>query len=97
MDENTALLRVPSQDITITLVGRFNPVSGLIVMLEAMCFKYPKDHNQTLWFPSLTLNKSGKSVSCATWLDDDKPWAKLILETIQINPDLQEHIFARGL
>jgi hypothetical protein len=97
MDENTALLRVSPQEITVTLVVRFNPVTGLIVMLEPMRFKYPKDRNETLWFPSLTVNESGKSVSCATWLDDGKSWAKLILETIQINPDLQEHIYARGL
>jgi len=65
-------------------------------MLEAMRYKTPKDLTKTLWIPSLKFDDKGKSVSYATWLDDGKPWAKLILETIQINPDLREYMRARG-
>lgn len=96
VDEDTALLRVPFQDTGETFIVRFDPKTGLIVMLEAMRYKNPKDRNKTLWLPSLAFDKAGKSVSCATWLDDGKPWAKLTLEITQINQDVQDYIYARG-
>jgi hypothetical protein len=96
LDDNTALLRVPYEKMTETFIVRFDSQNGMINMLEAMRYKTPKDLTKTLWIPSLKFDDKGKSVSYATWLDDGKPWAKLILETIQINPDLREYMRARG-
>lgn len=96
VDDNTALLRVPYEELTETFIVRFNSRNGMIDMLEAMRYKTPKDITKTLWIPSLAFDNKGKSVSYATWLDDGKPWAKLTLETIQFNQELQEYIFARG-
>lgn len=95
LDDITALLCVPYEESTESFIVRFDPQNGMIVMLEAMRYKTPKDLTKTLWIPSLTLDSKGNNVSYATWLDDGKPWAKLTLETIQINPDLKEYIFAR--
>ena len=96
LDDNTALLRVPFEKTSETFIVRFDPQNGMVNILEAMRYKTPKDITKTLWIPSLKYDDKGNSVSYATWLDDGKPWAKLTLETIQINPDLLEYVFARG-
>jgi hypothetical protein len=45
---------------------------------------------------SIAQDKAGTNVSYATWLDDNKPWVALVIETITFNANASESIHARG-
>jgi len=93
VDENSALLFVPFEDVQETFVVRFNPQTGLVDLMEAMRFQAPNDKEKVLW---ITSSSKDGSVDYATWLDAGKPWAALSLEEIVFNADVSEYIRARG-
>ena len=102
VDDHTALLFVPFEEVEENFVARFNPETGLLDSLEAMRFR--DAGAQAKKIPWLTRNMEGKNIEgtklsatgSATWLDQGKPWAVFTLEQVQYNVDISEYIRARG-
>lgn len=93
LDEATALLHVPFEDIMETFLVRFDPTSGLMDGMEVMRFKTKDDTSKTLWITSIS--RDGKT-SFATWSDDGKPWAEFRVEELIFNAEVEDYIRARG-
>ncbi len=100
VDDQTALLQVPFENHSETFVVRFDPVSGMIAMMEAMRYREPgAGKAKILW---ITRNEPGRALpgtkldatGSATWLDQGKPWAYFEAEEIVTNADLSD-IFIR--
>jgi hypothetical protein len=100
VNDETALLVVPFGDHPgETFVARFDPVTGNLVMLEAMRFKDSKSASKTLW-----QNVSGDWSSvgdyaiprtgAVTWFDMGKPWAVFTVEDIALNVDVADYLRA---
>jgi hypothetical protein len=96
VDADTAVLFVPYEDQEENFVVRFNPTTGLIDRMEAMRFKAKGDTQKVLWITNEVVREGKPSVSYATWLDDGKPWAEMVLEEIQFNLDVHDYIRRRG-
>ncbi len=96
VDHHTAILFVPYENGEENFVVRFNPQTGLVDRMEAMRFKAKGDPDKVLWITNEVVTPGKPTVSYATWLDDGKPWAALVLEKIQFNLDVSEYICRRG-
>jgi hypothetical protein len=102
VDDRTALLYVPFEEGKESFVVRFNPETGLIDLMEAMRYREPGEgKSKILW---ITRNLAGPTIAgtvlpaigSATWLDQGRPWATMILESIAYNADVGDYIRARG-
>ncbi len=95
VDEQTALLVVPSGDQFERFVARFDPATGRLDMLEVMRYKDSKSTTKTLW-----LNETRNwatvggyqipTTGAVTWFDQGRPWAVFTVEDIVFNVDVQE-------
>lgn len=77
IDENTALLVVPSGNSQDHLIVRFNPVDHSVQYIEAM--KYKSAGNKVLWIN-------------AVWMDDGKTWITMRIEETLLNVDVYDYI-----
>ena len=102
VDDHTALLYVPFEEVQESFVVRFNPETGLIDLMEAMRYRdRGAGKSKILW---ITRNVAGPTMpgtklsatGTATWLDQGRPWATMTLETIALNADVSAYIRARG-
>jgi len=93
VDEDTALLRVPYGETVETFVVRFDPPTGRISMMETMRYRRPGDEVKILW---ITDTSADGRVAYATWLDEGRPWAELVLEKMIVQADVSEYIRRRG-
>jgi hypothetical protein len=101
VDAETAILVVPFRETHERFVVRFDPVTGLINMLEAMRYKDADNEGKTLW-----LNESlewfqldGETtlkLGALTWWDEGQPWAVFEVEEIAFNADVAEYVRAKG-
>lgn len=101
VDAETALLIVPFEDGEQQFVVRFDPVTGLIQMTEAMRYKDEKATAKILWLSDarqwgdlngqLTLK-----VGALTWMDDGSPWAIFTVEDVQLNAEVRDYLTAKG-
>jgi hypothetical protein len=102
IDDNTALMFVPSGDEEENFVMRFNPDTGLLDSMEAMRYRDSGPNaKKVLW---ITRSIDGKkiqgtkldAVGSATWLDQGIPWAVFTLEEVKYNVDVTEYILQKG-
>ncbi|MBM2851066.1 MAG: hypothetical protein HW418_4008 [Anaerolineales bacterium] len=101
IDEVTALLVVPFNEMDERFVVRFDPETGLVRFFEAMRYKDPTSQTKSLWLnESLewgTLNgNTTLTVGAVTWFDQGMPWAVFTVEDVVYNIDVQEYIRAKG-
>jgi hypothetical protein len=101
VDGETALLHVPHGEVEQTFVARFDPITGLLVALEAMRFKEATDEQKILWI-NQTLGWGAfdgiqvPNPSTVTWLDEGTPWSTWIHDDVVYNVDVTEYIRSRG-
>lgn len=101
VDDYTALLTVPFEAGTETLVVRFDPETGLATTSEVMRYRSNTDTRKILWITNaeeygtidgVTMNVLGT----ATWFDQKYAWAAFHTEEMLVNTDLSEYIGGRG-
>lgn len=101
VDDNTALLKVPFDDVQETYVVRFDPATGLVSYFESMRYQGPESPAKILW-----LNESQgwselngaqmMTQAAAVWLNEYTPWAYFNLEEVVYNADVEEYIWQKG-
>lgn len=77
VDDDTALLVVPSGTSQDHLLVRFNPVDHSVEYIEAM--KYKSADHKVLWINAI-------------WMDDGKRWITLDIEETLFNVDVHDYI-----
>jgi hypothetical protein len=82
VDDEMALLVVPTQERQEHLVVRFDPASGKAKYVEAMKYKHPTDTEKSLWIN-------------AVWFGD-RPWATFDVEEVALNADVDTSLNRRG-
>jgi hypothetical protein len=82
VDDETALLEVPTQEGREHLVVRFDPTDGKAEYVEAMKYKHPTDRSKSLWVN-------------AVWFGD-KPWATFDIEDVVLNAEVDTSLDKRG-
>lgn len=101
VDDETALLVVPFGQGEQRFVARFDPVTGLLHLLEAMRYKGTDSASKTLWLNEIhdwgtVGGQTTVVVGTATWLDEGRPWAVFTVEDIRTNVDVDDYIRASG-
>lgn len=101
VDDNTAILVVPFEGATESIVVRFDPQTGLATTMEVMRYRSTTDEKKTLWIPTsdeyATIDGVTMSVTgSATWFDQGTAWASFHTEDVLFNADFGEYIRARG-
>jgi hypothetical protein len=101
VDGETAVLVVPHFEAEQTLVARFDPVSGLLLALEAMRYKDATDVQKVLWINQILDWEAFHGVqvpnpSTVTWLDEGTPWSTWMHDDVVYNVDVAEYIRAEG-
>ena len=101
VDADTAILKVPFEDATESIVVRFDPATGLATTMEVMRYRSTTDDKKVLWIPSsdeyatvdgVTMTVAGS----ATWFDQKYAWASFYTKDALFNPDFGDYISARG-
>jgi hypothetical protein len=101
VDDETALLLVPLAEKEQTFVARFDPVSGMLLALEAMRYKEADDQQKVLWINQVRGWQEFDGIqvpnpSTATWLDQGTPWSTWIHDDVVYNVDVTDYVRARG-
>jgi hypothetical protein len=102
VDENTALLYVPFEDMEENFVMRFNSETGLLDSMEAMRYRDSGPQaKKILWItrniPSNKIEGTQlDTVGTATWLDQGIPWATFTVEEVNYNVDVSKYIRQKG-
>ena len=101
VDDNTAILNVPFEDATESIVVRFDPATGLATTMEVMRYRSTTDDKKTLWIPSsdeyATIDGVTMSVKgSATWFDQKYAWATFRTEDVVFNADFGDYSRGRG-
>ena len=101
LDDDTALLVVPSGEGQDHFVVRFNPASGLIDWFESMRYQSSTSPAKVLWLNhNMGQGQQGGSpvgaTGAAIWMDDGKPWAVFTVEDVVFNADVSEYVRAMG-
>ena len=94
VDAHTAMLVVPYGDDVERFVARFDPETGMLVLLEAMRYKDP-DGEKILW---LTVAEDWAEVSGhpviansnLVWFDEGRPWAHFVVDDVLYNVDISD-------
>lgn len=101
IDDTTARLVVPFDDVEDSLTVRFDPETGLIRTMESMRYKEATDAAKTpAVFEALDWGTFHgvkiPSLASVTWQDEGTPWLIVEVEEIVYNVDVEEYIRARG-
>lgn len=101
IDDETAVLVVPFGEEEQRFIARFDPESGMLVMMESMRYKGVESESKTLWINEalqwgLVDGNTTPLESAATWYDEGTPWAVFSLEELRYNVDVDEYIRAKG-
>jgi hypothetical protein len=101
IDEETAVLVVPFGEEEQRFIARFDPESGMLVMMESMRYKGVESEPKALWINEalqwgLVDGNTTPLESAATWYDEGTPWAVFQLEELRYNVDVDEYIRAKG-
>jgi len=102
VDDNMAILTVPSAEGGERFVVRFDPDTGLITWFESMRYHSSTSQSKVLWLNHTVEwgKQDGKPFAvkgAAIWMDDGKPWAVFTVEDVVYNVDVHEYIRAKGL
>lgn len=100
LDDDTALLVVPFGETLERFVVRFDPVTGLVRLLEGMRYKTTTSQTKILWLNEAlewrSLDGYQLTTAAIMWLDEGTPWAVFTPEEVVYNVDIQEYIRAKG-
>lgn len=97
IDDTTARLIVPFSKNEDTLIATFDKQTGLLHKLEALRWREATDeikipwHNEPLGWRSFH-GVMIPSPAATTWLDERTPWAVWIVEEVEYNVDVSEHL-----
>jgi hypothetical protein len=101
VDEDTTLLVIPFGETLERFVVRFDPLTGLVRLLEGMRYKSTTDQKKVLWLTETLewnlVNGHKLATAAIIWLDEGKPWAVFTPEEVVYNADIQEYIRAKGI
>ena len=104
VDDLTAWLVVPFGSTEERFLVRFDADTKLIRFMEVMRYKGTgANAPKILWItenlPEPTVDAAGvrlPAIGTATWLDDGKPWARFVTESITYNVNVGEQLEARA-
>jgi hypothetical protein len=101
VDAETAILVVPFGEEEQRFVARFNPMTGMLHLLESMRFKGTDSEHKTLWINEslqwgVVDGNMTTEVGSATWFDEGTPWAVFTVEDVRTNVDVDGYIRAKG-
>ncbi len=95
VNSETALLTVPFGSEKQTFIVRFDPKTGLISQMESMRYKGEESERKVLWINQVEEYQELEGAylpakADLTWLDEGTPWAKLSVEEVVYNLDLED-------
>ncbi|MBN2676989.1 MAG: hypothetical protein JXR32_02870 [Anaerolineaceae bacterium] len=100
VDDDTAVLVVPFGEAQERFIVRFDPVTGLVNLIEGMRYKGATDEIKTLWLNQALgwREVSGRKLADAAiiWLDEGTPWAYFSPDEVVYNVDVRKYIHMRG-
>ncbi len=101
LDDQTAILKVPFDEVEESFVFRFDPNSGMLRFIEAMRYRDANDEKKTLWInEALEWEVIDETpvmvVGAVSWFDQGRPWALFSVEEIVYNVDVEEYIRIKG-
>lgn len=101
IDEETAILVIPFDEGEQRFIVRFDPQTGLLLLMEAMRYRDAEGGSKTLWLSEArtwnTVNEALiPSIGAAIWLYEGTPWAIFTVEEITYNLDVTEYIHSTG-
>lgn len=101
VDDESAILIVPYGDEEQRFFVRFDPETGLLLLLETMRYRDAEGGRKILWLSEArewqTINKTlVPSTGAAIWLDEGTPWAIFNVEEIVYNVDVDDYIRSNG-
>lgn len=101
VDDETAVLFVPFGNEEQRFLVRFDPDTGLLLLMETMRYRDAEGGNKILWLSEVrewqTINETlVPSTGAAIWLDEGTPWAIFTVDDIVYNVDVDEYIRATG-
>jgi len=102
VDQYSALLYVPYEDVEENFLIRFNPETALIDTMETMRYRGTLEGQPKIpWilrneFKQPTSKSKVSSVGSAMWLDQGSPWAYFAVEELIYNTDVSTNILERG-
>ena len=101
VDDVSAMMHIPYEDETESILLRFDPETGLLTYLESMRFAGDKDQQKSLWVNEAQGWKEvdGYLVpepAAVTWYQDGKPWAIFKTDELILNAEIGEYIDAVG-
>ena len=101
VDDETAILAVPFENEEQRYIDHFDPVTGLLLLLETMRYRDAEGGKKILWLSEVrewkTINKTlVPSTGASIWLDEGAPWAIFNVEDIIYNVDVDNYIHSTG-
>ena len=101
VDDETAILVAPFGDLEQRFIVRFDPDTGLLLLMETMRYRDAEDGNKILWLSEVrewqTINETlVPSTGAAIWLDEGTPWAIFNVEEIIYNMEVEDYIRSTG-
>jgi len=101
VDDESAILIVPYGDEEQRFFVRFDPETGLLLLMETMRYRDAEGGRKILWLSEArawqTINKTlVPSTGAAIWLDEGTPWAIFNVEEIVYNVDVDDYIRSNG-
>jgi hypothetical protein len=101
IDANTALLVIPYGEEEDRFVVRFDPVTGLLSILESMRYKDENSDGKTLWLNRVVAwekieGRVMPAKTTITWFDEGDPWAVFRTEEVVYNIDVGDYIQQKG-
>lgn len=101
IDNDSALLDVPFGKKRDRFIVRFNPVNGLVHLIEGMRYKGVTDKTKTLWLNGTLewqrIDGYLLAKAAIIWHDEGTPWALFMPEEVVYNVDVKEFIRAKGI
>lgn len=101
IDSGSAALVVPFAGAEERFIARFDPGTGLLRQLESLRYKLADDQEKTGWLNDVTVweDLDGRRMPVGiglTWHDEGSPWAKLTVEDVVYNADVDDELTYRG-
>jgi hypothetical protein len=101
VDDDTALLVVPFGEIRERFIVRFDPLTGLVHLVEGMRYKGTTDVTKTLWMNDALewgrIDGHMLAKAAIIWHDEGTPWAFFMPEEVVYNIDVKEYIREKGV
>ncbi len=101
VDDYTAQLVIPFEDVEERFIVRFDPKTDLLGRMASMRYKGTDNPNKILWLNEvIEWNRVDGHllplVASLTWLDEGDPWAVFTTEEVVYNADVLEYVRQKG-